>query len=324
MRKGFRRDNPISTLLRIILFLVSLAASATLRAQDPSSAQDRAQLLRAQPSLREDDESEQTGTDGSHAVATPNDPDLGEQAILKRSERYQPFAVVMGVPISYTSNVALASTNEEGDVLFTPNVAVIYAPRITRTLYASFSVAQQYFYYNEFPEFDFGSFDARAGLTYTLPRFQNLLLRADYSYNRLTSDDGFDEFFQNHAVNFGTELPVQIGRAQQVSVGSDLSFSIDSDPNGPGRNDYSVFVGYSVNLTRSLTANAVARVAMRDYNDSGRFDASPIFALGASYRFTKWLSASAISTFASNQSTEEVFEYDVFNLGGAAALNFRF
>ena len=325
MRKIRLHPKSSSKLSRAIFFALALAFVSQARSQNnPSQAQDRADLVRTQASVRNDAEIQQTGTDDSHAVATPNDPDLGEQAILKRSEAYQPFTIVVAAPISYTSNVALSRTNEEGDALFTPNVAVIYAPRITKTLFASFSVAQQYFYYGRFSELNFGSFDARAGLNYTIPRLHNLFLRVDYNYNRLTSDDGFDEFFSNHSIGLGAELPFQIGRAQQISIGVDLNFSIFAEPDEPQRHDFSGYVGYSANLTRSLTVNAVARLAVRDYLEGDRTDVSGIFALGASYRFTKYLSVSAISSFATNDSNRDVFDYDVVNVGGAVSLLFRF
>lgn len=309
-------------------FLAALAAFAMTGpagAQTPGSqAVERAQLLRTQPTLRDDSTDEATDTDDAHAVASPNDPDLGEQAILKRAEHYDPWTVSVGAPISYTSNVALARNNEQSDVIFTPAFGVSYVPRLTSTLYASFSVGQQFFYYDEFEDLDFGSFDARAGLIYTMPRFRNLLLRADYSYNRLTFDDSFDEFFQSHMLSLGAELPFRIGRAQQVSIGADFNFTLDADPDEPGRHDYSAFVGYSVSLTRALSLGAVGRLAVRDYIEGDRTDVSGIFAVSASYRFTKWFSANAISTFATSDSNQDVFDYDVLNIGGALVLVFRF
>ena len=323
MVQGFASGN--SRFVRALLVSLALAGFSSARAQtNPSQAVDRAQLLRTQPGLREEPDSAATGTDETHAVATPNDPDLGEQAILKRSDRYQPWTVVFSAPVSYTSNVALARSNEESDVLFTPNVAVLFVPKLTGTLFATFSIAEQQFYYHDFPEFDFGSFDARAGLSYTVPRWHNLYLRAEYDYNRLTSRHGFDAFFENHAVNLGAEVPFPIGRAMQFSTGVDASFSLGADPEPPRRHDYSVFAGYAVNLTRSLSANAVARLAVRDYTEIDRTDMSGIFALGVTYRFTKWLSANAISTFATNDSDIDVFDYDVFNIGGAVSFAFHF
>ena len=325
MDKDFFVGKSSGAIFRVSLCALLFAFASELRAQNNASqAQDRADLVRTQAAARNDAEIQQTGSDDSHAVATPNDPDLGEQAILKRSEAYQPFTIVVAAPISYTSNVALSRNNEEGDVLFTPNVAVVFAPHLTKTLYGSFSVGQQYFYYGHFSELDFGSFDARAGLTYTVPRLHNLFLRADYNFNRLTSDDGFDEFFTNHSIGLGAELPFQIGRAQQVSVGIDLNFSIFADPDEPQRHDFSGYVGYSANLTRSINLNAVARLAVRDYLNDDRTDVSGIFALGASYRFNKFFSVSAISSFATNDSNRDVFDYDVVNVGGALSLLFRF
>lgn len=300
------------------------AWSSTHAQNQTSQAIDRTQLLRTQPPLRTDSTDEETGPDDARAIASPNDPDLGEQAILKRAESYEPFTVSVAAPISYTSNVALARTNEQDDVLFTPSFAITYAPRLTSTLFANFTVGQQLFYYDEFSELDFGSFDARAGLVYLMPKLRNLLVRADYAYNRLTSDDGFDEFFSNHAIALGAELPFRIGRAQQVSAGADLSFNLAADPDEPGRNDYSAFVGYSVNLTRAMTLSAVGRLAVRDYSEGDRTDVSGIFALSASYRFTKSFSVNAISTLATSESNQDVFDYDVGNIGGALGLGFRF
>ena len=67
---------------------------------------------------------------------------------------------MVAAPISYTSNVALVPNHVEGDSLFTPSFAVLFVPKITGNLYASFSVLQQYFYYGRFTALDFGSFDA--------------------------------------------------------------------------------------------------------------------------------------------------------------------
>jgi hypothetical protein len=304
--------------------LVLTLAGPPAHGQNASQAVDRAQLLRTPATLRE----EPAGGDDSgdnNIVSTPNDPDLGEQAILKRAETYQPFTIFASMPISYTSNVALSRSGEEGDALFTPIVGFSYVPKLTNTLYANFGFTQQFFYYNEFGELDFASLDVRAGLTYSVPRLHNLLLRGGYDFNRLTSGDHLGaEFFTNHAIELGAEVPFRIGRAQQISVGVDLSFSLAADPDEPARHDYSAFVGYSVNLTRALTLGAVGRLAVRDYVEGDRTDVSGILAVNATYRISQWLSANAISTFATNDSNQDVFDYDVFNIGGALSFTLRF
>ena len=292
-------------------------------AQNPTQAVDRAQLLRAQTSLRDDPTTDDDDGEDAAVAASPNDPDLGEQAILKRTERYRAFTFYASAPISYTSNVALTRTGEESDYLFTPSIGLAYAPKITPTLFGNISVGQQLFHYDRFSELDFGSFDFRAGVTYIAPRLRNLLLRADYGYNRLTSD-GYDEFFSNHSINVAAELPFRIGRAQQISVGADASISIAASPDEPARHDVSPFVAYAVNVTRDLTLAAVGRVAWREYVEGDRSDWSGILGLSATYRFTKSFSANAIATFATSDSNQDVFDYDVANFGLAFSLAARF
>lgn len=308
----------------LVVLLAALATAPLLHAQGTGGqVLDRADLLRTPPTLRDERYDSVTGPDGSHAAASPNDPDLGEQAILKRQEHYRAFTVSFATPVFYTSNVALVRSGEEHDVVFAPELGITYAPRITRTLFATVSLEQQQFYYGRFGELDFGSFDARAGLTCHLPKLHDLLLRAEYNYNRLTTD-GLDEFFSDHSLFLSAELPFRIGRAQQVSLGTTAKVRIDSDPEEPGRHDFDGYVGYSVNLTRALNLTAVGRLAVREYAEGDRTDVSEILALSATYRFTKWLSASATSTLAWNQSDQDVFEYDVANLGAALAFSYRF
>lgn len=160
------------------------------------------------------------GVDDGRAAASPNDADLGEQEILKGAEQYRAFTASVAAPFYYTSNVALARRGEVSDFLVAPAAGLFYQPRITRTLYGLVDVRQQFFYYNQYHSFDFRSFDVEAGLSYYLPQFYNLILRGRYDFNRLTfSDRVLDEFFSNHSLIVGAELPFRFGRAQQLSLG---------------------------------------------------------------------------------------------------------
>ncbi len=312
--------------IHAILCAIAIGTVAHANAQDSIiRSVDRAELLRTGQPTAPDSTEEGSPSDSEQIAASPNDPDLGEQAILKRSTRYEAWTFYAAIPVSYTSNVALSRTNEQDDLLFTPSVGLTFAPRLARNLYGNISVGQQFFYYDRFDDLDFGSFDARAGLSYSLPQWHNLILRADYAFNRLTSGDGLDNaFFTNHSLNLGAEVPFRFGRAQQLSLGVDLSFNLEADPEPPGRHDYSAFAAYSFLLTRSFSASAVARVAVRDYVETDRTDVSGIFAVSANYRLTKWLSANASANYVVNRSNQEVFDYDVANVGAALSLVFRF
>jgi hypothetical protein len=220
--------------------------------------------------------------------------------------------------------VALIRNGEQSDVLIAPAVGVTYAPRFTQTLYGSLSLQRQEFYYDKFTALNFGSFDFRAGLSYIVPKAHNLLLHAEYDYNRLTFSNSFNDFFSNHSLFFSAELPFRLGRAQQVSLGVDTNVSLGASPSAPQRDEFDVYVGYYVSLTRSLSVGAVGRVFVRDYRSFSRTDVSEVLALTANYRITKYFSAGMASTLAWSQSSNGVFDYEVANIGGALSLTFKF
>jgi len=300
--------------------------AATSFAQGPSSQDvDRAQLLQGQTQPPFGPAGLPEGVEDGHAASSPNDADIGEQEILKRTTEYQPLTLSLGSPIFYTSNVALTRSGEKSDVVIAPVVGASYDPQITRTLYGHVGAWEQIFYYGKYTGFNFGSLDAQAGLNYFLPQFHNLILRGWYDFNRLTSDDRLgDEFFSNHALIFNAELPFRFSRAQQLSVGVDTNISVGADHQSPRRNDYEGYLGYSANLTRAFSINAVGRIVARDYHQNGRTDVSEILSATASYYLTNWCSISAISSFAHSDSNKDVFDYDVANVGGAIALTAKF
>jgi hypothetical protein len=265
-----------------------------------------------------------TGVDDNHIVTSPNDADLGEQQILKRSEEYDPFVASVSVPFYWTSNVALTNAGEQSDFLVTPVAAIAYQPRINKNLSAYVSVREQLFYYDRLTSFDFGSFDVEVGLTYTVPQLYNLVLHFGYDYNRLTKKNSFDDFFSNHVLAFSAEMPFRISRAQQLSVGLDTNVSMAAMPEAPRRHDFDAYVGYSVQLTRALVLSASGRIILHDYVQTDRFDVTEMVSLNASYSITKDINASAIASFAANQSNHSVFNYEVGNGGGAVSFSIRF
>jgi len=304
--------------------MMSIFAAQTF-AQTVTTDADRAQLLQSQTQPPFGPSGLPEGVEDGHAAASPNDADIGEQEILKRVAEYQPITFSLACPIFYTSNVALTSSGEKGDVVFAPVAGAFYDPRITPTLYGHIGAREQIFTYGKYHAFDFGSLDAEADLNYFLPQFHNLILRALYDFNRLTLDDRLgDEFFSNHSLIFNAELPFRLNRAQQLSVGADANISIAADHQSPRRNDYEGYVGYSASLTRAFSINASGRVVARDYHQNGRTDLSEIVSFTATYRITNWCSISAISSFAHSDSNQDVFDYDVGNVGGAVALTAKF
>ncbi|MEO7166595.1 MAG: hypothetical protein ABI787_06590 [Spartobacteria bacterium] len=306
----------------LLIFAALLAAGPATRGQGTDA--DRARLLQSQSTFSPPGNVSAEGVDQNYAAASPNDSDLGEQAILKRAEQYDPFTLETGVPIYYTSNVALVDRGAVSDVIIAPVIGLTYAPKLSRTLYGEFTIRQQFFYYQDLSSFDFASFDLLAGLVYTMPELRNLTLRANVDYNRLTGTDNFDDFFSNVALGLSAELPIPIGRAQHVSLGTDANISLYATPSPPQRNDFGVYVGYAVNISRNFSLNAAGRLVVRPYDSGGRTDVSEIIAFSANYRIRDWLTVSAISTFVANQSNRSAFDYEVFNIGGGITLTWKF
>jgi len=283
-----------------------------------------AQMSRNQVATTAPEPLSTTGTQNNEIVASPNDADLGEQQILRRTETYQPFVVSVAVPFYWTSNVALTNSGEQDDFLVSPVAAIAYQPRLTQNLFAYVSLREQLFYYNRFPDFNFGSFDAEVGLTYTIPQVYNLVLHAGYDYNRLTKKNSFDDFYQNHMFTLSAELPFHISRAQQFSIGTDAYVSMGATPEGPRRHDFDWWAGYSAQLTRAFVLGASGRIVLHDYVQGDRVDVTEMISVNATYYVTKYFTASALASFAANQSNHSVFDYEVGNLGGTVAFSLRF
>lgn len=312
-------------LLFALCCAVTLSISVERASAQSSQDVDRAQLMVDQNQSPFAPSPNSTGLDDGHAASSPNDADLGVQEILKRAETYQPFSASVACPIYYTSNVALVRSGVQSDLITAPVAGVFYQPRITQTLYAFANVRQQFFYYNHYNSFDFGSLNVEGGLTYFLPQLHNLLLRGEYNFNQLTySDRVLDEFFSNHSLIFDAEIPFRFSRAHQLAIGADTNLSIAADHQSPRRNDYEAYAGYSCFFTRDLSLNAVGRVVIRDYHQNDRTDVSEILSVTANYRLTDWWSVSAISTFATSDSNQSVYDYSVVNIGGALSLAIKF
>jgi hypothetical protein len=311
--------------LALPTFLVLALLSASRPAEAQNSAADRARLLRTESAFQTPNNVSAEGVDQNYAAASPNDSDLGEQAILKRVESYEPFSLETGVPIYYTSNVALVEHGKVGAAITAPVIGLTYAPRFQRTLFGQFTLRQQFFYYsNDLSSLNFASFDAIAGLNYYVPKLHNLALRANLDFNRLTGTDDFDGFFSNLGLVLNAEVPIPIGRAQQVSLGTYANVSLYADPQPPRRNDFGLYAGYGVSLSRNFSLNASTTFVVRPYNTGGRTDVSEIIALSANYRLRDWLNVSAVSSFVANQSNQSVFDYNVYNIGGGVSLSWTF
>lgn len=307
---------PRLSILYTSVLLLSLVGAVT--AQSVDTASNRSDVAQRQAEVS-------PGQIGG-VTATANDADLGQQEeITEQPQRYQPFTVAVASPIYFTSNAFLSRMDERSDIIEAPGAAVYYQPRIVGTLFGLIDVRDQQFYYNRFDELNFGDFAVDAGLNLTLPQMENLILRAQYTYDRLTKKNSFSPFFQNHQIILNAEVPVRLSEAQQLSFGTAATLSVRSLPETSRRNDYEAYVAYSLALTRAISIAASGRLVVRDYyHENSRVDMTELGALSATCAVSRFLSVSALSSFGANQSNQSIFDYKVGNVGGSLVVGIKF
>lgn len=280
------------------------------------------QRMRADVTLRDNARASMSREAESTAPSSPGDPDLGEQVILKRREKVRPFTVSADVSGFYTSNAALTDTFEVDDFFLAAQAAVSYQPRLTPSLFGEITVRQGFFRYAEFDELDFDSLNIGGGLTYVMKPLWNTALSVRYNYNRLTDASEHDEFFRNHTVTVSLLKTFELSKAHYVYAGASSLFAW-SDPKPVERDEYGLFAGYRVNLTRALAADAYYRFAFFDYA-GGRDDWNQTLAVALRCNLTRALSIAASVSLGFNNSNRNVFDYEVFNGGFGVAASVSF
>ena len=276
---------------------------------------EQAQRFRLEPGNASDGATE-SGTVGYEtAPSSPGDADLGQQVLLRRQERAMPFSAFANVSGFYTNNAALTNAAQVEDYFFVGEVGVSYQPRITQELVAEITVRQGVFRYAKYDVLDFESLNVGAGLTYAPQWLGGVALSARYNFNRLTDGDKHDEFFKNQTLTLAALRSFELSKAHYLFAGASAVFGW-SDPVAPQRDEYGVFAGYHLNLTRSLSTDLYYRVAYYDYLE-GRADWNQTVALSVKWDVTKWFNVSASVSGGFNNSNQDVFDYDVFN-GGVA------
>ena len=84
-----------------------------------------------------------------------------------------------------------------------------------------------------------------------------------------------------------------------------------------------VSIGEAVVVVDRTEAEIVELRQVINYSGD-RTDVNEILSLSANYRIRDWLTLSALSSFAWNQSNHSVFDYSVANVGGGVALTLKF
>ncbi len=298
------------------LFCVGTAvalASASAFAQSPTANARVEQAQKFRPEASAQDSGSLPAFSLDQAPASPGDPDLGEQVILRRKEKLTPFKLFADVSGFYTSNAALTDKHTVDDFFLVAQVGASYQTQVVPNLYAEATVRQATFRYAKFDELDFDSLNAGAGLTYVSRPLWGLAFSVRYNFNRLTDGSQHDEFFKNHTVTLAVQKTYELSKAHYLYGGYASVFGW-SEPVAPQRDEHGIYLGYHASLSRSISADASYRIALFDYVH-GRADWNQSLTVAVKWDATRWLSIAASISGGLNHSNREVFDYKVFSGG---------
>lgn len=290
---------------------------------------DQEQTLRKPPSQQQPDDSRSLGELSTGvAPASPGDPDLGEQVILKRQQKATPWTVTAETSLNFTSNIGLVDRGAQSDTFFLGQIAVSYQRKLRENLLIEATVSQGFFRYDKFPAFDFDSLNAGVGLTYYV---KGLALSARYNYNRLTDGSQHLEFFRQHSITLGIQKTIALNSAVFTYFGGTARINWN-EPLNTQRDEFALYLGGRAALTRTITLDAFYRVALFNYNfpfgtapnTRDRRDINQTLSLAVRYQPRPWFSASASFSFGLNHSNTNPFDYRVANGGLTLGLLFRF
>jgi len=306
------------------LLAVSVLAGTVAVAQNPQAQIEQSRQFSAPIGLNVAPQQGVTDISAFGSAATPDDA-FGAQLILKEQERPKPFSAFAEIAGFVTNNVALVSRGEQDDQFLVASAGAAFSHRLAFNLRFDAGARASLYRYSEFNALDFQSIDVSGGITWSPPQLKGTEVLLRYTFTDLTTADGGDEFYKNHAILLGLQKIYPLARAHAIYGGISAQWSF-ADPEESGRDEYVAFLGYRVQATRKIEADLFYRYGYYDYRESelDRRDHNQTLSLTIRYAPVEWVSLSATSFAGINRSNEEAFDYDVLNVGLGLQVSMRF
>lgn len=257
------------------------------------------------------------------AVSSDETSDVGGQWILKERPERNLFGLSAGAAGYYTNNVALTRRGELPEYFMIADAGGSARVPIAPWIQGEFDVRFSIFRYQEYPQLDFNSIDVGTGLTAQLASLWNISPFLRYNFTALFSDETGDTFFKNHLVTVGAQKVFPLAPAHYLYAGGAAAFGF-SDPADARRNEYSLFAGYHLEVTRALGLDLNYRLAWLQYVENDRADLNQSVSLGLRYRVADWLSTSASVAYTRSVSDDSAFDYQAINTGAGLSLSIQF
>lgn len=307
---------------------LGLAASSSLvRAQavDPSRLAEGSRPLNV-PTLIDEPGVAALGLDEDNAFApeSPGDDDLGQQLILKESERLR-WLYFMADTFGYWSdNPANLPEDSDDDFFWGARVSLGAQPRIAGRLYLDGFLSQQVYRYDRFDVLDYEYFEGSAGFIYLEPRLWDATFFAQVLYNRMTNDDFGSTIYDGWSVRAGIQKSFLFDRRNSLHVNLMGDWDVEIDVDALDRAEYIADVAYQFKLMRDLVFSLSYRFTWFDYREVDRTDYLNLFGASVTWSPRPWLDVYLAATFSDNESDVDVFDYQAVNSGGGLGVRVRF
>jgi hypothetical protein len=256
-------------------------------------------------------QAEQNEDGTTSAPTSPGDADLGRISLQTEG--------------NFTSNAGLTDSAELEDFFIYSDLGVRYIPRITDTVFGSFSANYGLYRYNDHSSLDFDSFETTGGMMKVFSELDNLVVWANYGYTRLTEGHGGrDELLADHSLELGLYYPVPI-REKHFAFASYLSsFSVAGDPDFARRNEHGLTLGYAFLPTKDVEFSAYYQVFYYDYLRNGRRDFLHDIGLRLERNFGRGVSVGLQASYSFNESNIRDGDYVVGEIGASLVASIQF
>ncbi len=257
------------------------------------------------------------------APSSPADPDLGEQLLLTRSDRYRPFSVGAGYATTWTSNAFYTPDSPSSDVFMSAFANAIVLPHLGGNFFFEGAASFTGYRYFRNPVLDFNALETSAGILKVFREFADLGLYARYEYSYLFGRDGGD-LLQEHSLVTGLRKTFQFSRANALFLSAEADFVLGGEPGFALAHDFSLFAAHQIDWTRFIQTSFFYQMNVLAFLENDRADVRNSFGLSVGFKPLEWVNISASSWLGWNSSNQSEFDYFVGNIGGGitASINF--
>jgi hypothetical protein len=310
------------------LAICALAATLTAglaQAVDPTRLGEGIRPLSV-PHLPAEDSlgSEGLEDENDFAPESPGDDDIGQQLILKDSERVRWLNAQMDTFSFWTDNPANLSKGEDDDAFWGSQINLGAQPRLAERLYADAFISQQIYRYDQNDLLDYEYLQASLGLVYLEPRLWNSTIFAQGQFGRTTNDDFGQDVLNSFSLLAGIQKIVLFDRRNSLYANLMGDWDIDTDEDQLKHAEYIADLSYRFKIMRDLVLSASYRFTWFDYQNVDRSDALNTMGVFLTWSPKKWLNVYVGDTFNINESDVNTFDYQTTNLGGGVGIHFRF